>query len=78
MKRPSYKSFDCGFAFCKNFLTALYGAGWTVGIVISPFKRRSGGAVQSAGMENTAAEMGHKVMIHNRMLAVASGAIANA
>ena len=55
-----------------------YGARWIVEIVISSFKRRFGSAVQSVSMENIAVEMGHKVMIHNRMLAVAREAIANA
>ena len=55
-----------------------YGARWIVEIVISSFKRRFGSAVQPVSMENTAVEMGHKVMIHNRMLAVAREAIANA
>ena len=44
----------------------------------SPFRRRFGGAVQSASTENTAVETGHKVVIHNRMPAVAWRAIANA
>lgn len=55
-----------------------YGVRWMVEIVISSFKRRFGSSVRSVSMENIAAEIGHKVMIYNRMLAVAREAVANA
>ena len=58
--------------------SAQTGARRIVEIVASSFKRLFGSAVQSASAENMAAEMGHKVMIHNRMLVVAGRAIANA
>lgn len=51
---------------------------WMVEIVISSFKRRMGSAVQAVKMDNIAIELGHKVMLYNRLLAVAREAIANA
>ena len=51
---------------------------WIVEIVISSFKRRMGSAAKAVKMENIIIEIGHKIMIHNRMLAVAREAIANA
>ena len=44
---------------------------WIVEIIISSFKRRMGSAAKAVKMENIIIEIGHKIMIHNRMLAVA-------
>ena len=51
---------------------------WMVEIVISSFKRRMGSAARAVKMDNVITEIGHKIMIHNRMLAVAREAVANA
>jgi len=48
-----------------------------VEIVISSFKDRTGSAAKAV-KTNTVIEIGHKIMIHNRMLAVAREAVANA
>ena len=52
--------------------------GWIAEIAISSFKRRMGSAAKAAKMENMVIEIGHRITMHNRMLAVAREAIANA
>ena len=51
---------------------------WIVEIAIYSFKHRMGSAAKAVKMENMVIEIGHKIMIPNRMLAVAREAIANA